>query len=86
MDICDSFSDACSPVDLAPCPPPDIDPHMFNDHLTARNLTRQVVLHIAERKKSCHRSNQKINPWVVKKTVQRGRKAMNLLALTKNQR
>ncbi|XP_052770250.1 uncharacterized protein LOC128209999 [Mya arenaria] len=49
MDICDSFSDACSPVDLAPCPPPDIDPHMFNDHLTARNLTRQVVLHIAER-------------------------------------
>ncbi|XP_052765892.1 uncharacterized protein LOC128207155 [Mya arenaria] len=49
MDICDSFLDVCSPVDLAPCPPPDIDPNMFYEHLIARNLTSQVVLHIAER-------------------------------------
>ncbi|XP_052769428.1 uncharacterized protein LOC128209443 [Mya arenaria] len=49
MDICYSFLDVCSLVDLAPCPPPDIEANTFYQHLTARNLTVQLVLQIAVR-------------------------------------
>ncbi|WAR19195.1 hypothetical protein MAR_001033 [Mya arenaria] len=49
MDICYSFLDTCSLVDLAPCPPPDTEARTFYEYLATRNLTMQVVRHIAVR-------------------------------------